>query len=110
MNAMIDEEKAAEALAALGNATRLRLFRLLVRVGPAGMNTGEVQRRLDIPGSTLNHHVGALVRAGLVRRERRGREVVCTTDYPAMDALLDFLRAECCAEVAIAPAESEPAA
>jgi len=96
----LDEERAASALAALGNRTRLRVFRLLVRAGEGGLNVGEVQARLDVPASTLAHHLGSLTRAGLVRQDRQGREVICRADYAAMRGLLGYLSDECCLGVA----------
>ncbi|MFW5835300.1 MAG: ArsR/SmtB family transcription factor [Pseudomonadota bacterium] len=98
----MDETRAADALAALGNRTRLRLFRLLVRAGEAGLIVGEVQRHLDVPASTLAHHLQSLARAGLVTQERRGREVVCRADFEAMQSLLGFLTHACCAGVRLA--------
>ncbi len=98
----MDEARAADALAALGNRTRLHLFRLLVRAGAAGLNVGEVQRHLAIPASTLAHHLAALARTGLVDQERRGREVVCRADFGAMQALLGFLTEACCTGVTLA--------
>ena len=95
----MDEARAADALAALGNRTRLRLFRLLVRAGEDGLIVGEVQRHLELPGSTLAHHLQTLARAGLVGQERRGREVVCRADFQAMQALLAFLTHACCTGV-----------
>jgi DNA-binding transcriptional ArsR family regulator len=91
---------AADCLAALGNATRLEVFRLLVRAGPKGLTVGEVQRHVAIPGSTLSHHLDALARTGLVLQERRGREVVCRPDYPRMRGIIAFLTDQCCAGVA----------
>lgn len=95
----MDEAAASQALAALGNRTRLRLFRLLVRAGEDGLNVGEVQRHLEVPASTLAHHLTTLTRAGLVAQERRGREVVCRANFEAMHGLVDFLTAACCAGV-----------
>jgi DNA-binding transcriptional ArsR family regulator len=95
----LDETRAADALAALGNRTRLRLFRLLVRAGEAGLIVGEVQRHLDVPASTLAHHLQTLARADLVTQERRGREVVCRADFAAMQGLLGFLTHACCTGV-----------
>ena len=66
------EEGAATALAALGNRTRLRLFRTLVRAAPDGLNVGDLQRRLGLPGSTLAHHLSTLARAGLEPLPCRG--------------------------------------
>lgn len=96
----VDTQSAAEYLAALGNQTRLELFRLLVRAGPEGLTVGEVQRHLSIPGSTLSHHLDALARTGLVIQERRGREIVCRPDYPRMRGVIAYLTDQCCAGVA----------
>ena len=94
------EDAAAQSLAALGNRTRLRLYRLLVRAGPEGLTVGEAQQKMDVPASTLAHHFSALTRAGLVVQERHGREVRCVANYAAMNALVDYLTAECCHGVA----------
>jgi len=66
------DERAADCFAALGNRTRLRLLRLLVRAGVEGLNVGDAQRLLKLPGSTLAHHLAALVQAGLVTQESAG--------------------------------------
>ena len=94
------EQAAADALAALGNRTRLRIFKLLVRAGPAGTNISTLQRMLDIPATTLGHHLGTLAAAGLVDQERRGREMICTANYKAVGEVLDYVKEECCAGVA----------
>lgn len=91
------EQAAADALAALGNRTRLRIFKLLVRAGPDGANVGTIQRMLNVPATTLAHHLGTLTRAGLVGQERRGREVICTADYKAVADVLDYVKGQCCA-------------
>ena len=92
----VTEEMAAAGLAALGNPTRLRLYRLLVRAGPPGVPVGELVRTLETPASTLAHHLASLTRAGLVEQEQRGREVRSCPDFAAMTQLMDFLTAECC--------------
>jgi DNA-binding transcriptional ArsR family regulator len=91
------EQRAADALAALGNRTRLRIFKLLVRAGHEGTNIGTIQRVLEIPATTLAHHLGTLAQAGLVDQERRGREVICTANFKAVNDLLAYVKAECCA-------------
>lgn len=101
------EEEAAAALGALGKPVRLRLYRLLVRAGPPGLTVGDVQRRLEIPASTLAHHLSALVQAGMVRQSRQGREVICTAAFDTMNRLIDYLTSECCADL---HTESEMAA
>ena len=89
-------EEAAAALSALGNPTRLRIFRLLVRAGREGLIVGDIARLVEVPGSTLAHHLRALAGAGLVDQQRQGREVLCVASYPAMERLLAFLTQECC--------------
>jgi DNA-binding transcriptional ArsR family regulator len=94
------EQAAADALAALGNRTRLRVFKLLVRAGPQGTNIGAIQRMLGIPATTLGHHLGTLAAAGLVDQDRRGREVICTANFRAVGDVLAYVREECCAGIA----------
>lgn len=95
--ALMDLDTAARCLAELGNPTRLAVYRLLVRAGPDGVTVGGVQRHLDIPASTLSHHLAHLARAGLIEQRREGRTLWCVARGDAMDALLAFLTEECCA-------------
>jgi DNA-binding transcriptional ArsR family regulator len=95
------EAQIATQLAALGNATRLRVYRLLVKAGPVGLNISLVQSLLDIPASTLAHHLGVLARAAIVRQERQGREVLCHANYETMHALVAYLTEACCAGVSL---------
>lgn len=89
-------EDAAARLEALGNPTRLKIYRHLVRTGHAGVSVGQLQATLDIAGSTLSHHLKALVIVGLIRQERQGTTLICTANYDLMQDLMDFLVAECC--------------
>lgn len=95
----MDHAHAARCLEKLGNPTRLEIFRLLVRTGPAGATVGEIQERLSIPGSTLSHHISHLVNAGLVNQAREGRVLRCTPNFDLMSQVMDFLTAECCTGV-----------
>jgi DNA-binding transcriptional ArsR family regulator len=97
-------DDAAAHLEALGNPTRLRVYRLLVRAGDAGMTVGRLQERLDIAASTLSHHLKALVTVGLVTQERDSTTLICRANYPVMHALVGFLADECCVEGACPPA------
>lgn len=94
-------EATARALAALGHEARLSVFRLLVRAGADGLIVGEIAGHTGLPASTLAHHLRALVAAGLVRQERRGREVVNRADYAAMNAVIGFLTDQCCEDVSL---------
>jgi ArsR family transcriptional regulator, arsenate/arsenite/antimonite-responsive transcriptional repressor len=88
---------AATRLEALGNPTRLAIYRLLVRAGESGMPVGRIQSELDVAPSTLSHHLKALVIVGLVTQERTRTVLTCRANYPMMRGLVDFLVAECCA-------------
>jgi DNA-binding transcriptional ArsR family regulator len=92
----MDTNSAATSLEALGSPTRLEIFRLLVRAGPIGAVVGELQAHLNIPASTLSHHIAKLVRVGLVTQERQSRSLVCRANYPHMTALLAYLQEHCC--------------
>ena len=90
------EQIAADQLAALGNRTRLRVFRLLVRTGRSGLNFGDVQTQLDIPASTLAHHIGILAKNGLIIQHRTGRESISCANHASMNDLIAFLGHACC--------------
>jgi len=97
----MDETNAAAALAALGHEARLRIFRLLVRAGHEGLNIGEIGRLLDLPASTLAHHLHALVQVGLVTQQRRSRQVINHADYDVMNSVLTYVAEECCTGVSL---------
>jgi len=103
-------EKAASQLEALGNVTRLRIFRALVRAGDEGLPVGQLQEKLEIPGSTLSHHLKKLVDTGLVIQERQATTLICTTNYRDMDALVGYLVNECCADAKCGTKSKEVAA
>ena len=85
------------ALAALAQETRLAIYRLLVRAGSAGQTAGAIAERLDVAAPTLSFHLKELANAGLVTNESQGRYVIYRANYPAMNGLLEFLTANCCA-------------
>lgn len=91
-------EKAASQLEALGNPTRLQLYRTLVRAGEEGLPVGRIQNKLGIAASTLSHHLKRLVDTGLVTQERQATTLICRANYPGMDALIGYLADECCAD------------
>ena len=102
-------EKAAKQLEAIGNTTRLRVYRVLVRAGEPGMPVGRLQDRIGIAASTLSHHLHRLILTGLVTQERQGTTLICRANYVAMEGLLGFLADECCAD-ATAATEDDAAA
>ena len=94
-------EKTAARLEALGNTTRLSVYRLLVRAGDEGLSVGTIQQRLNVPASTLSHHLKHLESIDLVTRHKQGVTHHCTANYDTMDAVLEFLTEECCADAEI---------
>jgi len=91
-------ETVAKQLEALGNLTRLEIYRNLVQAGSQGSSVGEVKAALDIPGSTLSHHIAKLVNAGLLSQQRDSRSLVCRVNNESMDELMEFLVQNCCTD------------
>ena len=91
-------DEAANILAKIGNPTRLQIVRLLVRAGDEGLSVGMIQKKLNIPGSTLTHHITHLKSAGVIRQQRQQATLICTMEYDVLRNLVDYLTAECCAD------------
>ncbi|HCB3242826.1 TPA: helix-turn-helix transcriptional regulator [Escherichia coli] len=89
-------EEVAKALKELGHPTRLFIFKHLVKAGKQGLPVGELQKQLGIPSSTLSHHISALVSVGLVTQNRESRTLMCVSQYEILEAIIEFLREECC--------------
>jgi DNA-binding transcriptional ArsR family regulator len=100
-------QQAALQLEALGNPTRLNIYRILVRAGAEGLPVGSIQDKLGIPASTLSHHCKRLLDTGLLSQERHATTLICRAQYPAMQALLGYLADECCADCTCPP-EPQP--
>jgi len=94
---------AAARLEALGNPTRLKIYRALVKAGEEGLPVGTIQQRLDAAASTLSHHIKSLVSVGLITQTRDSRTLICKANYPMMRGLIEFLVEECCSEGTCAP-------
>ncbi len=85
----------AKALKELGHPTRLNIY---VRAGYQGIAVGGLQEKLDIPGSTLSHHISSLVSAGLISQRRESRTLYCIAEYEKLQAVICFLQDECCSD------------
>jgi len=81
---------------AMGTEPRLRIMRLLLTAHPEGLVVGEMQEELDIPNSTLSHHLEKLKGEDLVRVQRESTFLRYTANTDALQELLQFLYAECC--------------
>jgi ArsR family transcriptional regulator len=93
---LMKADSAIEALGALAQEHRLRLFRLLVQAGEKGMAAGAIADALGVPNSSLSFHLTQLRNAGLILQQRRHRSLIYRANYPAMNALLDYLTENCC--------------
>jgi ArsR family transcriptional regulator len=98
MISLMELEDAANILAKIGNPTRLNIVRLLVRAGDDGLAVGQIQKQLDIPGSTLTHHIAHLKSAGVILQRRQQATLICTMEYQVLQDLVDYLTAECCTD------------
>lgn len=88
--------KYADMLSAMGTEPRLRIMRLLLSAHPEGLVVGDIQSELDIPNSTLSHHLDKLKNEELVNVRRESTFLRYTANTEALEELLQFLYAECC--------------
>src|ERR1700745_1083891 len=86
----------ADMSAALGTEVRLRILRLLLSAHPDGMVVGDIGAELDIPASTLSHHLDKLKNEDLVKVRRESTFLWCSANTDTLQELLGFLYAECC--------------
>jgi ArsR family transcriptional regulator, arsenate/arsenite/antimonite-responsive transcriptional repressor len=93
----MEELDVVQALAALAQPLRLRVFRALVVAGPQGMTPGTMSEALEVPAATLSFHLKELAHAQLVTQQREGRFLIYRAAYGRMNALLAYLTENCCA-------------
>ena len=86
----------ADMFSAIGTEPRLRIMQLLLSAHPEGLVGSEIQDELEIPGSTLSHHLDKLKNEDLVKVERKGTFLRYTANTDALREILQFLYAECC--------------
>ena len=96
----------ADMFSAMGTEARLRIMQLLLTAHPDGLVVSEIQEVLEIPNSTLSHHLDKLKNEGLVQVRRESTFLRYTADTEALQQLLQFLYAECCTRnKAVKPAD-----
>ena len=88
--------KYADMFSAMGTEPRLRIMQLLLTAHPEGLVVSEIQAELEIPNSTLSHHLDKLRTEGLVEVQRESTFLRYTANTAALQELLQFLYAECC--------------
>ncbi len=99
----MESKQAIEALAALAQESRLKIYRVLVEAGPEGISAGSIAEKLGLPAPTLSFHLSGLARAGLAKSRQEGRFVIYSADYESMNALVGYLTENCCGGQACAP-------
>ena len=97
-------DDAAAQLEALGNRTRLKIYRTLVKEGHSGIPVGQLQNQLGTRASTLSHHLQMMIQVGLVTQERQATTLVCRANRMAMNQLVSYLTDECSVEGVNSPA------
>lgn len=100
----MEEQQVVQALAALAQPHRLRVFRLLVTAGPLGLTPGAITEALEIPAATLSFHLKELSHAGLISQQRQGRYLIYRAAFAQMSALLAYLTENCCQGESCTPA------
>lgn len=94
----MDIDSASLGFAAVGSAPRLSVLTLLVRAGKAGLTTGNIQQKLDIPASTLTHHLKHLADGDVIKQVKQGRAMFNIANYDHLNMLAEFLLKECCVD------------
>jgi ArsR family transcriptional regulator, arsenate/arsenite/antimonite-responsive transcriptional repressor len=89
-------EDRAEQLSALGHPVRLKILRYVVQAGPRGAAAGDIQSHVDLPASTLSHHLKRLVDASLLSTQTEGTYHYYRADYASLSGLTDYLWEDCC--------------
>jgi len=87
---------AINALAALSQETRLKVFKILIEYGSGGTAAGTISDRLDIPHNTLSFHLSHLTQAGLITARKDGRSMIYAANVTSIEELIDYLRENCC--------------
>ena len=91
-----DVARYADMFSAMGTEPRLRIMRALLAAYPEGMIAGDIGNELDIPSSTLSHHLDKLKNEDLVRVRRESTFLWYSANTENLQELLGFLYAECC--------------
>ncbi len=86
----------AKAFKELGHTTRVQIYKHIIRAGKQGISVGNLQEKLQIPNSTLSHHIASLVSANLIYQKRVGRTLLCVVSEEMHQIVINFFQEECC--------------
>ncbi len=92
----MEEQAVIQALGALAQATRLRILRYLVTMGPAGAAAGDISKKVGASASRTSFHLSTLADAGLINATRASRSIIYRVDFDAMGVMIGYLVRDCC--------------
>lgn len=92
----MDINKATDSFAALGQPTRLRALRILIKTGSSGILAGDLADLMEVRQNTMSTNLAVMLQAGLVRNEREGRAIRYFADFEGLRDILAFLMEDCC--------------
>ncbi len=92
----MDIKEAVDALGALAQESRLKVFRLLIQAGTSGMAAGEIAKAVGIPKNTMSSHLAILARANLIQARKEGRSIIYAAHFEGTRSLLSFFVEDCC--------------
>lgn len=107
---MLENPEAAARFTALGNETRLAIYRWLLPFNPEGRAFGEIAQGLGLADATLAFHLKEMARAGLIQSRPEGRKVIYSVNIDTVTGLVDFLLENCCAGTPCTPPRPAKAA
>ena len=96
MSMQTTDADAAKGFGALAHATRLIVFRALMKAGPAGVTAGDLAKAAQVSPSNLSAHLTVLTEAGLAAMTRDGRKRYYAPELDAVASLVSFLVEDCC--------------
>lgn len=89
-------KETSRTLKVLGHPIRLSIYKDIVKGGRTGISVGLIQEKLDIPHSTLSHHISTLCSSGIISQRRQGRTLFCVAEFAALNDAIQFINDECC--------------
>lgn len=89
-------ERTAKILKELGHPVRLSILEILLKEGKKGLAVGKLQEQLNIPNSTLSHHISCMKNADILIQSREGRTLYCSVNYSEIHSVTNFFIEDCC--------------
>lgn len=98
MEINLSQQDAAQGFAAIGSEARLQVVLVLVKAGSKGLAVGDIQKRTNMPASTLAHHLRFLATAGLIEQVKEGRNIINRANFGHLENLASYILKECCSD------------